>query len=77
MKIDIDKYMIEKEYYQLGQEDEREIIKMKVGFLRQFLNERQPGPLTNEDILYWLGMATAEEVNESHKRDVEIMERSL
>ncbi len=45
-------------------------IKKKVGMLRQWLNEdRITDPkkmVTDEDILYFLGMATSEEVKESH-----------
>lgn len=48
-------------------------IKSKIGFLRQYLNERpdQKKLLLNEEIGYWLGLNTQEEVSEVRKRDKE------
>lgn len=35
-------------------EERDEEIKKRIGMLRQWLNERQEGLLTNEDLEYWL-----------------------
>ena len=55
-------------YWEFFEQDTREAtrneIKSKIGFLRQYLNERpiDSPSLTNEDIGYWLGINTMEEV---------------
>lgn len=61
--------MTEKEYYELGRADAEKIIDGRVGLLRQWLNEKPESRLvTNEDILYWLGLCSEEEMLETRKK---------
>ena len=54
------------ELYRDGFDDAETEIKSRVGSLRQFINEKPASKMvTDEDILYFLGMATSEEVKES------------
>jgi len=58
----------EKEYYALGRSDTEKIISGRVGQLRQWLNEKpESRVVTNEDILYWLGLCSEEEMVEARK----------
>ena len=43
-----------KDIFQLMEQAERDRIKKNIGFLRQWLNEKPPGLITNEDIEHWL-----------------------
>ena len=46
---------VAEEYYEKGRKDATEDIKLKIGFLRQFINEMPSGRLiTNEDIKAFL-----------------------
>lgn len=58
------------ESYMLGQKDERKIIKAKIPFLRQFLNDQSQFShlVMDEEIGYFLGLNTAEEVEEARRR---------